>query len=262
MIYYHDGQLREGPLGLSVEGEALRYGFGVFETLYWDGTGPCRLREHLARAWASLEALGARSVRCDMAAVIPEVAARNGLARRPGRVNLLFPVQDGLARPVVCAVPYAPPAPDRALRLTLSPHPLHCWLGAHKTMNHLFHHLEHRAALERGFDGAALASPDGHLLETATAALVLADHGQLVTPAPPGAGDAAAGILPSVALASVAAALDIEVRPVHLDDLSRHTHAWVLNSLMGMRPVQCLGEARFEPEFGPCARADALIHAR
>lgn len=262
MIFYHDGQMREGGLTLDVGAEALRYGFGVFETLYWNGAAPCRLREHLARAHASLEALGAGCERCDMAAVIPEVAARSGLLHRPGRVNLLFPVQDGVARPVVCAAPYEPLAPDRALRLALSPRPLHSWLGAHKTMNHLFYHLEHRAALERGFDGAALAAPDGHLLETATAALVLADHGRLVTPAPPGAGDAAPGILSSVALACVAGALGIEARPVRLDDLGRYAHAWALNSLMGMRPVVRLGEVRFAPEFGPCAGADALIHAR
>lgn len=259
MIFFHDGTYHEGGLTLDVEGEALRYGFGVFETLYWDGAAVCRLPEHLARAHASLEALGADCARCDFAGVVPGVALRNGLARRPGRVNLLFPVQDGRAVPVVCAAPYDPPAPDKALRLALSPRPLHSWLGAHKTMNHLFYHLEHQDALRQGMDGAALASPDGYLLEAATAALVFSDHGRLVTPAPPGAGDASPGILPSVALSCVAEALDVAARPIRLEDLGRLSHAWALNSLMGLRPVARIGGFRFAPEFGPCEAASRRI---
>lgn len=259
MIFFHDGQFREGLISLDVAGTAFRYGFGIFETLFWNGAVVCRLGAHLARAHAGLESLGVGCDRCDFEKVIPEVALRNGLARRPGRVNLLFPVEDGRARPVVCVAPYEPLAPEKTLRLTLSPRPLHTWLGGHKTMNHLFYHLEQQAALREGFDGAALAAPDGHLLEAATAALVFADHGRLVTPAPPGFGDAAPGILPSVALGCVAEVLGIVARPVRLEELGRFSHAWALNSLMGMRPVTRLGDVRFEPEFAPCEVAGARI---
>lgn len=259
MIHYRDGGYHEGPVPMDPQGEALRYGFGFFETVFWNGSGACRLERHLARAHASLDAFGLGRRSLDYHTVVPEVARRNGLADATARVNILYPVEGGVAVPVVCAAPYTPPPPDKVLRLEVSPRPVHTWLGAHKSMNYLYYHLEHKRALEAGYDGAALADPHGSLLETATAALLFEGPQGVVSPLPPDTGEAAPGILPSIALEAAGEVLDIARRPMLLDELSGFSHAWALNSLTGMVPVGRLGATRYAVDRTPCAAVSCRI---
>jgi 4-amino-4-deoxychorismate lyase len=270
MIFYDRGEYREDRLSLAVDGPAFRYGFGFFETIFWDGQGPCRLDLHLKRLEASCAAFGLPFAPGDIAQVVGNVAMRNGLRGMTARANVIVPVDGpGPYRPVVTVQAYTPPPADRALSLGLSPRPLHAWLGAFKSANHLHHHLEHRAALDAGRDGMAMAAPGGWLLEAAHATLVFAANGALATPAPPSPPDApdafdetAPALLPGTALAAAREALDIESRPIHLDELPGFENAWALNSLMGMRCVDRIGEVPFAADTAPIAAAEARIRAR
>lgn len=189
MIFYDRGEYREDRLSLAVDSPAFRYGFGFFETVFWDGTGACRLGLHLERLGASMAAFGLPYAPGDLPPAIETVARRNGLAGITARVNIIIPVDGpGPYRPVITAHAYTPPPMDRALDFSLSPRPLHAWLGAFKSANYLHYHLEHRAALNAGLDGAAIAAPGGWLLEAAHATLVFSMNNALVTPAPPSIG--------------------------------------------------------------------------
>lgn len=266
MIFHYRGEFLEDRISLAADGPALRYGFGFFETLYWDGENICRLDAHLARLVGSLREFGLTLAPEPWTEIIAEVARRNGLAGRPARINLTCPVdtpasESPLTAPlsaIVTAAPYSPPAAP--LRLALSPRPLCSWLGRHKTCNHLHYHLEHRHALEAGLHGAVLASPDGFLLEATHASLVLARDGELLTPAPPADGDGS-GILPGSALATAREVLDITARPVPMDELEDFDRAWALNSLLGMHPVEAIGPHGFTPDFETARAAGAAILA-
>jgi 4-amino-4-deoxychorismate lyase len=259
MIHYRDGVYHDGAVELDPTGEFFRYGFGVFETLLWKRSAVCRLEAHVARARSSLIALGVSWEGFDFAEVIPELARRNGLWNRTGRVNLHFPVEHGKSRPVVSASEYQSPSTEQSWRLDLSPRSMHSWLAAHKSTNYLYYHMEHRAAQSQGFDGAAVASPDGCILEAATAALVFAAGDALVTPSVLDTGESGPALLPSVALCCAREVLEISGRQVPVAQLSEFTHAWALNSLAGMRPVTQIGTVRYEPRFDISALAETRI---
>ena len=259
MIHYRDGVYRDGPVELDPAGEAFRYGFGVFETLLWNGSAVCRLEDHVSRAGQSLAALGVTCGSVDFGEIIPEVARRNGLWGRSGRVNLYFPVEHGQTRPVVCASEYARPGAADTWRLALSARPLHTWLAAHKSTNYLYYHIEHQLAREQGFHGAVVTAPDGLVLEAATAALVFAAGDGLVTPAAPGSEDHGPALLPSVALSCAREALTVTEQPIHVGALADFSHAWALNSLAGMRPVIQIGDVRYEARLDLCAVAEERI---
>nr|WP_280712736.1 aminotransferase class IV [Desulfobaculum xiamenense] len=265
---------------MNAAGPAFRFGFSFFETLLWNGSAPCRLGAHLRRIHASLDAFGLRHETSDLGPVIAQVAARNGLIGRTARVNIIYHVDvapdaalDASSdasdarplHPVVLIAPYAVPSPDRALALGICPRPLHSWLGAHKSANHLPYWLAGREAAAQGLDGAVLTTPDGHVLEASNAALILREHerdgGRYVAPAAPGEGAGRAGILPSTALAAAREVLPIESRPVCVEELSRFEAIYSLNSLIGMLPVTAIGEAHFAADPTPCAMVRSRVHA-
>lgn len=259
MIFYWKDEYREDRIVLSVTGPAVRYGFGFFETLYWDGARAARLEKHLARLFDSLLAFGLAFTQEDFEEVIAQVAHKNGLTGKTARVNIHYPV-DGPepARAVVTTAPYSPPS--QALRLSLSPRPLHTWLGRYKSTNHLPYHLEHQAAQTAGLDGAVLTTPCGHVLEATHAALLFSDGGIFLTPAPPGQGTEAAGLLPSTALAAAGEALTITARPIRVEEVGEFQHAWVLNSLLGMHPLAAIGQWEFNPDGETAAAVTTIIH--
>ncbi|MBU1002913.1 MAG: aminotransferase class IV [Proteobacteria bacterium] len=259
MIFYWKDEYREDRIVLSVTGPAVRYGFGFFETLYWDGARTARLEMHLARLFGSLMAFGLAFQEEDFEEVISQVAHKNGLTGRTARINIQYPVDEpGAVRAIVTVAPYSPPS--RALSLALSPRPLHFWLGLHKSTNHLTYHLEHQGALASGLDGTVLATPCGHLLEAAHAALLFSDGDRFLTPSPPGQGPEAPGLLPSTALAAASEALSITARPIRVDEINGFQQAWALNSLLGMQPLAAIGQWEFSPDAETATRVTAIIH--
>jgi 4-amino-4-deoxychorismate lyase len=266
MIYFDGAQFTSGRIGLNVDGPAFRYGFSFFETMLWNGSAVCRFGEHMRRLWSSLGAFGVPYEVSDCRVLIQEVVSRNGLEEHYARVNVVYPVDaspsapaSGPARPVVCAAPYTPPAPGASRTLGVCPRPLHSWLGAHKCGNYLPYLLARRAAVHEGLDDAVLCSPDGNVLEAATAALVLRAGNKYITPVPVDCGQRTAGVLPSIALAAAREELVITPQPVALAELGGFESAYVLNSLIGMVPVAAIGDVLFDENAAPCAKVRAAV---
>ena len=253
MIAHFKGEFLDGSLALSPEAPGLRFGLGVFETLFYNGRVLCRLEAHLARLGRSLEALGLVPEPQDHRAVLAEVLRRNGLEGRTARVNLFcLEEAEGAPAPFLStAAPYDP-EPVPPLRLQPCPELHESWLCAHKTMNYAPFVLARRRARAQGFDDALLLDREGQVLETATAAVVLARNGRFAAPA-------SALRLPSLALEAAREVLDIPAQPMRLKDLAAADHVYVCNSLMGMRTVAAIGERVFPLDEKTCALATRAI---
>lgn len=253
MIVHFKGRFREGPLCLDPGAPGLRFGLGAFETLLHNGRALCRLEAHLERLGRALQSLGLVPEPQDHRAVLAEVVRRNGLEGRAAKVNL-FCLEEAEGAPALFLSTAAPhdPAPLPPLRLRPCPDFHESWLCGHKTINHAPFILARRRARALGFDDALLLDRAGLVLETATAAVVLARDGRLLTPA-------SSLRLPSLALAAAREVLDIAAQPVRLEDLAVADHVYVCNSLMGMRPVAAIGDWEFPPDEGVCAEATRFI---
>ncbi|MDD3312078.1 aminotransferase class IV [Pseudodesulfovibrio sp.] len=251
MIHYRNGEHHSGGVVLDPAQPAFRYGAGFFETLYHDGSRALHLEAHLDRLFHSLRDCDVAYEAVDFERVIGQVVERNGLAGRPARVNIFYPVEGPTARPVVLAAPHEP-RPDRMYRLCRCRDHHLSSLNAMKTTSYLFFHLALKRARARGFDDAALTDFDGNLLETTTGALLLAGEDGFVEMDTPYR-------LPSIALGLARTVLDARPAVVNVDDLPRYSHAYVLNSLVGMRPVVAIGETAFVPDESACRRVTGLV---
>jgi len=232
---------------------ARRLGAGLFETVRWDGREARHWARHAARLSASLAALELRAEPLPGPDEAARLARRVGLQGRTGRINILCPFDDldAPAAPLLLAAPYDPPPPG-PVDLAVFPGAHASFLGRHKTMSHMPYLLARRHAARQGRFDALLADPDGLVVETATCSLVFADHDGLLAPAHPFA-------LPGTALALAAQVLPMRRRPVLLDDLPAFRHAYVCNSLLGMRAVARIGDIVYEPDEAAAGRADAVI---
>lgn len=253
MIYYRNGQLHEGGIRQDIGSPAFRFGAGVFETLLYNGRNLCRLPAHLARARRSLEYFGLAEEEAPYEEAVAAVLRANGLTECPARVNIFFPAEDesGTVVPVIAAVPYEP-LPDRTFRLALASGAAQHPYFAHKSMNAMFHWTERRSAQVLGYDDAVLMQQGGVLLETTTAALVFGDGTNLCTPN-------SADRLESTALAAAREVTPIHGCTVRVGTAGGFRHAYVLNSLMGMRPVVWLNGVEYAPDEATCARLTKVI---
>ncbi|OIQ49928.1 hypothetical protein BerOc1_01856 [Pseudodesulfovibrio hydrargyri] len=251
MIHYKDGGYSLEGVRLDPAGGSFRYGAGLFETIYYNGRELCHLGRHLDRLLHGLRAYGLAYTTVDFSQVAAQVLNRNGLEGRPARVDIVYPVEDGVASPVVLAEPVEP-KPYKAFRLCLCEDRHVSALSGHKTTNGMFSYLARRQASARGFDDAALFDLDDNILEGTTGALVFEKHGQFVCVDSPYR-------LPSIALDLASTVLDILPVRVPLDELPSFRHAYLLNSLIGMRPVVAVGETAFVPDDTACDRVSPLV---
>lgn len=253
MIFYRQGELHDGGVRQSMASPAFRYGVGLFETLLYNGSAICRLPQHLARAQRSMEYFGLTAEETDYAAAIAMVLEASGLERSPARVNIFFQVEDeeGGVCPVVTAAPYAADA-ARCYRLMLSSAPVVHPYFVHKSMSSMFHWMERRNARLLGYDDAVLVQQGNVLIETTTAALVFGDGTNFCTPN-------SMDKLESTALEGARELLHIHGCTIRSHSANTFRHAYVLNSLIGMRPVVALQGVPFEPDEETCRRVTALI---
>ncbi|MBU1249449.1 MAG: aminotransferase class IV [Proteobacteria bacterium] len=254
MIYWYRGELGEDRVALSLEGEAFRFGTGVFETLYYNGRTICHLDSHLRRLTAALVELDLAHAPLEaetFSRIIGEVLGKNGLERHPARINIYCFLDGEVIEPLVTARPHTPD-PERVFRLQVCPERHVSTLSAHKTMNHMFHARALARATAEGFDSAVLLDMDYNLLEANSSALLFARSGRFITPA-------TCYKLPSTALEAAARVLTIREEPLGLESLSRFDHAYILNSIIGMRPVTTIGRTDFPPDHSTCTKATAAI---
>ncbi|QJB55995.1 aminotransferase class IV [Pseudodesulfovibrio sp. zrk46] len=251
MIHYYQGKYSHEGVALNPAAPAFRYGTGFFETIYYNGTKLCHLDRHLDRLLHSLRAYRIDHETIDFTEVIMQVINRNGLEGNPARINIFYPVEEPTAQPVILAAPYEP-APYKAYRLCICNDKHVSTLNAQKTTSYMFFHLALKQAKARGFDDAALFDFDNNLLEATTGAIVLRKNGNFVELD-------TEYKLPSTTLQLAKTVLDIQPESVNYDDLPQYRHAYLLNTLIGMRPIVAIGETAFVPDEEACRDVTELV---
>lgn len=251
MIHYHNGTYSRESIPLDPSAPAFRYGAGFFETIYYNGNKVCHLHMHLDRLLHSLRAYRVEHETVDFEPVIHQVINRNGLEKSHARVNIFYPIETPVAHPVILAVPHEP-KPYKAYRVCLCKDRHVSSLNAVKTTSYMFFHLALKEARARGFDDAALTDFDNNLLETTTGAILLEKDGDFFEMDTPYK-------LPSSALKIAGNVLEIMPRTVTLDDLPRYRHAYLLNSIIGMRPIVSIGETAFVPDEEACRQVSEIV---
>jgi len=244
MIHYYNNTYTLGPVSLDPAAPAFRYGAGFFETIYYNGQNICHLDQHLDRILHSLRSFGVDYETVNFEEVIEQVINRNGLAGQTARVNIFYPMETDGASPVITAIAHDP-KPYKAYRLCVCKDHHVSTLNAHKTTSYMFFHLAMQQAKARGFDDAALFDLEDNLLEATTGALILKKEGSFVAVDSPYR-------LPSTALTIASQTLDIISVQLPLDELASFRHAYILNSIIGMRPVVAIGETAFIPDDDAC----------
>ncbi|OBQ54852.1 aminotransferase class IV [Halodesulfovibrio spirochaetisodalis] len=245
MTYYKSGEYHTDGVTQNIAAPSFRFGAGVFETILFNGKNLCFFNQHLYRMESSLEKLGFVVPQIDYAELAMEVVQRNGLMGQTARVNIFSLIEENdMVDPVITAAPYTP-QPDKLYRLcTVTDGVQHPLLG-HKTMNYMYNWLQRRSAIEKGYDDAVLLSRDNHITETTTAALLFGDGERFCVPG-------GKLRLPSIALEAARSILPIYDCSVRSYSVSNFRYAYVLNSLIGMRPVTAINGTMFMPDEHSC----------
>jgi 4-amino-4-deoxychorismate lyase len=253
MLFSYRNELRRDLIGLPVAGPAFRFGCGIFETIFFNGSRPCHLDEHVGRLVNSLRELEIAFQEIDFAETIEGVVKANGLWGQTVRVNIFYPVadEDAPAWPVVAAAAYLP-APKKIYRLDISPGPRESALCCHKTHNRMDHFLSLRRARQAGCDEVVLLDRDGFVLEASGSSLLFARDGAFMTPSSPWK-------LPGIAQRIAQRAIGMDQKPIHLTDLAGFDHVYLLNSLIGARPAGRIGKWDFPVDWATCDALSRLI---
>lgn len=251
MIHYCKGEYCRDTVPVDPTTSGFRHGTGFFETIAYNGRVICHLERHLDRIHHSMRAYNLDYASVDFKEIILQLLNRNGLEGQFARANIVYPAEEPQAHPVITVAPFEP-KPYKAYRLALCSDHQVSPLNAHKNTSYMFFNLALRQAKASGFDDAALFDLDGALLEATTGAIVLHREGEYVMMDSPYR-------LPSTALELAGQVLDIVPGVVTRDEFSQYRNAYLLNSLVGMRPVVAIGETAFVPDEEACREATELI---
>ncbi|MFV0421992.1 aminotransferase class IV [Oleidesulfovibrio sp.] len=259
MTYVRGNKVLDGPLTQHVTDPAFRFGVGFYETLLYNGRHLVNAAAHLSRISASMQTFTLPFEPVDLYAATEMLLDHLSLRNQMARINVFYTLEqpprqkaqtkssatDLLMVPTVTAAPYTPPPADKTFSLTYARAVISSALHAHKTTNHMLHYIERQHAQQQSFDDAILVAHDGTILETTTAALLFFDGLRFTN-------SHTTYRLASTAEALAANLLDITSAPSTPEYLSKKKHAYVLNSLMGMRPVGRIGDHTFTPDFDTC----------
>ncbi len=252
IVWLNNEFAREDEAKISISDRGILYGDGFFTTMRAEEGNVFFLDYHLERISGSCRSFYIR---------FPEILkdhniyktllAKNGLQNSIAVVKLVITrgkdrtigLPEGNAPTCIITVrQYNLPDPDvysRGWNLVSFDFPRISPLAKHKTLNYLYNLWARQYAVDAGADEALLIDPDLFIAETATGTVVVRFEDGWFTPVLPGNG---AGILPGVTLRMLRMILErdgiyITPRCIRLKELNRARDVWVLNSLMGVMPV-------------------------
>jgi 4-amino-4-deoxychorismate lyase len=208
--------------------EGLQFGRGVFETIRV-GKTPYFFAEHMERLNRGLYDLAVRDP-VNSERLLQEITA---LAIQHCVLKVIVtPAQ------IILQTRPLPEMPARPWHLTPRPggQPANPILLATKNLNYLDHLLAWENARSAGFDDALLLGPADEIRETTRANIFWHKDGQLMTP------DVACGLLDGVVRRWVLATFPARIGSYTLADLLDADSVFVTNSVLGIQPVERIGE--------------------
>jgi len=239
---------------------SLRYGDGLFETMYWDGLKIQNLDFHLDRLFQGLMILKfdlsggftrsfiSEEIKrlCDNNAVASKARIRLNVFREDGSV--LLPA--GNKPEFIIESSVLPEENQGPLRLTLFKAESKSTgiLSNLKTNNHLLNVLAIQYAKENGFDDALVLNSRGNICEASSSNLFLVQKGILFTPAL--SQGCVAGtkrrelleILPTLGF-------QIEETIITKEMVFEMEEVFLTNAIRGIRPVICIDNTYYSREL-------------
>lgn len=248
MIIYKNGQNIEDNTALTL---TAKYGLGFFETVLYNGEKLCHLERHIARLKGSLSEYGYEYPETDCEKAATEVINLNGLAGNEARVNIYAEINaEGKTELSVTAQAYKGLKDSYALNIYNRHQESH--LNNHKSMNWAHFYLALDRALKGGYDNALLVSRKNEIFEAATASLLLKNGDKFVT-------TPSTNRLRGIALDIVSEVIDIEEKQLYIWDLDNYENCFILNSLIGVKPVSQVSVFTFESDTDTADNLSKLI---
>jgi 4-amino-4-deoxychorismate lyase len=253
MTFYYRSEFRRGGIEIAPHELHFRCGLGFFARLFHNGHMLRHLDAHLARLYQSLEAFQLPYRKAPMADIIDELLRENGLFECPARVEIFYPVVDlaEAAEPLITVAKHEV-QPDACYELGVFPWPHQSFLNQYGSMSAMHAPLAQRFAQEQGFDDVVLTDTSGTVLEAAAASLLFSDGRSYVAPR-------STYTVRRVAMDRAVSVLPVREEPLRVSSLGGFSHAFLLNAVIGMRPVLRIGDMRFEADEAACELATLAI---
>jgi len=244
----------------TVFNRSLRYGDGLFETMYWDGQKILQEEYHLDRLFRGLLVLAfdlsggftrkfiSDEIRrlCENNAHATKARVRLNVFREDG--SLLLPMVN---KPVfIIETAYLPEQKPDPLRLTIYTGDTKSIgiLSNLKTNNYLLNILTLQYAWQQGADDALILNSRGNICEASSSNIFMVQKGILYTPAL--SEGCVAGIkrrelvenLPSLGFR-------VEEAMISPESLPEMEEVFLTNAIRGIRPVACIDDKRYRSEL-------------
>ena len=222
-------------------GEALDYGYSLFETIRFQASEAQNLKGHFGRLSSSAKALGISFTRSfsSFSNEIQTSINDSGMTRGQVRYQVLKEGATSTSQIQVKTNRYTKPMYDEGFKLTFSEavKSSTAILVNHKTSNYLENLLAVRQAQSSGFDEALFLNEEAHLTEGAYTNLFFIKGNEVYTP------DLSCGLLKGTMRAQVIEVLkqegiQIETGHYKTADLQSADLVFVTNALMGLMPVK------------------------
>ncbi len=216
--------------------EGYQFGLGVFETIGLQGGAPLFLDWHLERLNNSMKELHIRQRPVERAQVLDWLASQQtagyGMKILASSENVIFTLRLN---------PYTPEKIQAGFRMAYSPvyrnetSPL----VRHKTLNYGDCVWEKRRAAMVGEDERIFCNSRGEICEGTVSNIFFAQKGRLYTP------PVICGLLPGVLRRFILERFPVTERVLTKEDALHMDECFVTNSLMGVMPVNALGQTRY-----------------
>ncbi|MBS7009225.1 aminotransferase class IV [Anaerostipes sp.] len=223
--------------------EGYYFGMGAFETVALEQGQPVLFEQHMNRLERTMQFLGI-PFRRDRAERETEHYLKERNTEFTGHDALKIAVSEKNLTMSVRRNPYADRYGDagfgimysEVIRNETSP------LTYHKTLNYAENLMERRKAQERGFDEAVFLNGRGEIAEGTVSNVFFVKGNKLYTP------PVSCGMLPGVMREYVCRTFKAAETVIRPEDVGAFDEMFLTNSLMGIMPVQNLGDHWFSSE--------------
>lgn len=208
--------------------DGLKFGIGVFETLYIYKQKPVFLREHLERMNEAVVKLGMKR----------EAVSEKEILYYAGQITeaeaaLRITVTEQNCIWETRRIPYGQKQREQGLKLCLAhtrrnESSLFTYL---KSLNSGDNYIERASAKNRGFDEALFLNSSACICEGSMSNIYFSDGMQIVTPS------VGSGLLDGIIRKCLVSGLPIQEKEIHYADMKQYKGAFLSNSLMGVLPI-------------------------
>lgn len=252
ITYYDKSYCKTDEIVFDINTLHVKFGFGFFETIFYNGLNICNLARHINRLESSLNDFGFKTISLNYSQVIKELLSINKLDNRNVKINIYaLAVTNKQYQIMIKTEPYQYPD-TQSVTLSISPHIHISYLNRYKTTNYMHFNLARQFATAYGNYDAVLCDNDNNVLECTTAALLFHDGNKFYT-------SKESNRLKSISVDILSERFEIEKLNINTDNIKQYTSAYIINSLIGCLPVYSINNHQFNINIDTAQNLKQLI---